>query len=110
MPNNFVRPKIKPLGWLVWTGDGSGQFKIHSWKYWSTWNAQGSATIYLRNGPLGTKPDTEPTTLHFYRVRIHNGHRYFTRLHFALHHRLDGVGSSTLSFCSRGTPAWYYSC
>ncbi len=37
---------------------------------------------------------TEATTLHFYRVLWHQGQRYFSRLHFALAHKVAGLGSS----------------
>jgi hypothetical protein len=51
---------------------------------------------------------TEQTTLHFYQVSSHNGQHYFTRLHFSLAYKVAGLGSSTLKFYSRGSPAWSY--
>src|SRR5262249_61241832 len=104
---NFVHGRIRPKGLLEWTGDGSGWFVIHSYSSWRRWNAWGSATIHVRTGQPGFHYRTERTRLHFYRVRTHRGHLYFTRLHFALRHKVAGVGSGTLRFCSHGAPAWY---
>lgn len=107
--SNFVHGKIRPTGKLVWTGDGSAWFTIHSWSDWSRRNAWGSATVHARSC-WGScfHYKTEHTTLHFYRVRIHQGHRYFTRLHFHLAHKVAGLGSGTLRFFTHGIPAWYY--
>ena len=33
--SNFVHGKIRPTGTLMWTGDGSAWFTIHSWSSWS---------------------------------------------------------------------------
>jgi hypothetical protein len=107
--SNFVHGKVRPTGLLVWTGDGSAYFVIHSWRTWRHLNARGSATVHVRVFP-GMHYRKEHTALHFYRVRVHDGHRYFTRLHFALAHKVAGVGSATLKFCPHGSPAWYYSC
>jgi hypothetical protein len=107
--SNFVHPKVRPTGLLVWTGDGSAWFRIHSWRSWSGTGAWGSATVHVRScwgNCFHYK--TEHTTLHFYRVGTHNGHRYFTRLHFHLAHKVAGLGSGTLRFFSHGTPAWYF--
>ncbi len=105
---NFVDGKIKPTGELLWTGDGSAWFIIHSWKSWTASAAWGSATVHVRScwGSC-IKYKTEHTTLHFYRVEIHNGRPYFTRLHFGLSHKVAGLGSGTLMFFNRGNPAWY---
>lgn len=108
--SNFVHGKIRPKGLLEWTGDGSAWFVIHSWSSWRRWNAWGTATIHVRTAQPGFHYRTERTRLHFYRVRTHRGHRYFTRLHFALRHKVAGVGSATLKFCAHGAPAWYYFC
>jgi hypothetical protein len=108
--SNFVDGRVRPTGRLLWTGDGSGWFVIHFWRTWRQFNARGSATIHVRDGQPGFHYRTEHSALHFYRVRVHNGHRYFTRLHFALAHKVAGVGSGTLKFCKHGEPAWYYSC
>ena len=94
----------------MWTGDGSGWFVIHSYRSWTHSNAWASATVHVRSC-WGScyKIQTEHTTLHFYRVKTHNGHLYFTRLHFSLRHKVAGQqGSSTLKFYSHGTLAWYY--
>jgi len=107
--SNFVDPRIRPTGMLMWTGDGSGWFIIHSYSSWSGSNAWGSATVHVRScWESCFRYKTENTTLHFYQVRTHNGRRYFTRLHFSLAHKVGGLGSSTLKFFSRGSPAWYY--
>jgi hypothetical protein len=29
--SNFVHGKVRPTGRLMWTGDGSARFNIHSW-------------------------------------------------------------------------------
>jgi hypothetical protein len=108
--NNFVHGKVKPTGLMEWTGDNSAWFVIHSWSRWATWNAYGTATVHVRTGQPGFHYRTETTRLHFYRVRIHRGHRYFTRLHFALRHKVAGLGSGTLRFCPRNSLAWYYTC
>jgi hypothetical protein len=107
--SNFVHGKVRPTGELVWTGDGSAWFRIHSWSNWSRAGAWGSATVHVRSC-WGScfHYKTEHTTLHFYRVRTHNGDRYFTRLYFHLAHKVAGLGSGTLRFYSHGTPAWYY--
>jgi len=106
---NFVDGKIRPTGNLTWTGDGSAWFIIHSYSSWSGSNAWGSATVHARSC-WGScfRYKTEHTTIHFYRVRTHNGQRYFTRLRFYLAHKVAGLGSSTLRFFPRGIPAWYY--
>jgi hypothetical protein len=107
--SNFVDGKVRPTGILTWTGDGSSWFVIRSYSSWSSSNAWGSATVHVRSC-WGScfRYKTEHTTLHFYRVRTHNGHPYFTRLHFFLRHKVAGLGSSTLKFYSHGLPAWYY--
>jgi hypothetical protein len=107
--SNFVHGKVRPAGKLVWTGDGSAWFRIHSWSSWTRRAAWGSATVHVRScwgNCFHYK--TEHTTLHFYRAGTHHGHRYFTRLHFHLTHKVAGLGSGTLRFSSHGTPAWYY--
>ena len=109
--SNFVNGKVRPTGNLVWTGDGSGWFVIHSYRSWSGSNAWANATLHARSC-WGTcfQFKTERVTLHFYQVKTHNRHRYFTRLSFSDPHRLAGQGpSETLKFFSRGSPAWYYS-
>ncbi len=107
--SNFVHGKVRPTGLLVWTGDGSAWFVIHSYRSWSRRNAWGSATVHVRSC-WGTcfRYKTERTTLHFYRVRTHRGHRYFTRLHFSLAHKVAGLASGALQFFPHGLPAWYY--
>jgi len=107
--SNFVHGKVRPTGKLMWTGDGSAWFHIHSWSWWSGKSAWGSATVHVRSC-WGScfRYKTEHTTLHFYRVGTHNGQGYFTRLHFYLAHKVAGLGSGTLRFFSHGTPAWYY--
>jgi len=108
---NFVHPRVRPIGMLMWTGDGSAWFIIHSWRTWSSAGATGSATVHVRSCWGNCRRyKTEATTLHFYRVLWHDGRRYFSRLHFALAHKVAGLGSSTLMFCARGVPAWYYRC
>ena len=107
--SNFVHGKVRPTGDLTWTGDGSGWFIIHSYRSWSGSNAWGYATVHVRScWETCFQYKTERATLHFYRVRTHNGQRYFTRLDFFLAHKVAGLGSSTLKFYSRGVPAWYY--
>jgi hypothetical protein len=107
--SNFVDGKVRPTGLLVWTGDGSGWFVIHSYSSWSNSNAWASATVHVRScWESCFQHQTENTTLHFYRIRTHDGHPYFTRLYFSLRYKVAGLGSSTLDFYSHGTPAWYY--
>jgi hypothetical protein len=107
--SNFVDGKVRPTGRLVWTGDGSGWFVIHSYSSWSGSNAWGSATVYVRScwGSC-VRYQTEHTTLHLYRVRTHDGYPYFTRLYFSLRYKVAGMGSQTLKFYSHGLPAWYF--
>lgn len=107
--SNFVHGRIRPRGKLVWTGDGSAWFVIHSYSSWTATGARASATVHVRSCWGGCfRYKTERTTLHFYQVRRHDKQRYFTRLHFALRHKVAGLHSSTLKFYQRGTPAWYY--
>jgi hypothetical protein len=107
--SNFVDGKIRPKGKLVWTGDGSAWFVIHSYSSWTGSGARGSATVHARSC-WGScfRYKTERTTLRFYRVRTHDKRRYFTRLHFYLRHKVAGLGSGTLKFYKSGLPAWYY--
>jgi hypothetical protein len=49
---------------------------------------------------------TEKAAISLYRVRQRQGHKYFTRLHYATAHKLAGVGSRTLEFHPHGAPAW----
>jgi len=106
--SNFVHGKIRPLGILSWTGDGSAWFVIHSYNWWSDRSAWGSATLHARScwGPC-FRYATEHAKLHFFRVRIHRGQRYFTRVRFILRHKVAGLTSATLRFYSHGIPAWY---
>jgi len=107
--SNFVDGKVRPTGQLLWTGDGSAWFVIYSWKSWTASGAWGSATVHVRScWETCFKYKTERTTLHFYRVQIHDGQPYFTRLHFGLRHKVAGLGSGTLAFFDLGNPAWYY--
>jgi hypothetical protein len=107
--SNFVHGQVRPVGDLTWTGDGSAWFIIHSYSRWSGSSARASATVHVRSC-WGScfRYKTEHAALRFYRVRAHDGQRYFTRLHFSLAHKVAGLGSSTLRFFSHGTPAWYY--
>jgi len=106
--SNFVHGKIRPLGVLLWAADGSAWFVIHSYNWWSDRSAWGSATLHARScwGPC-FRYATEQAKLHFFRVRIHDGQRYFTRLRFILRHKVAGHTSATLRFGSRGIPAWF---
>jgi len=106
--SNFVHAKVRPSGKLIWTGDGSAWFSHMRWTSWSRYSARGSATVHVRSC-FGScfKYKTEHTTLHFYRVRRHDGQRYFTRLHFHLRHKDAGLGSGTLHFFHIGLPAWF---
>ena len=107
--SNFVHGKVRPTGRLEWTGDGSAWFVIHSYSSWTGSGARASATVHVRSCWGGCfRYKTEHTTLHFYRVRRHAGRRYFTRLHFALRHKVASLRSGTLKFYRRGSPAWYY--
>ncbi len=109
--SNFVHGRVRPTGMLMWTGDGSGYFIIHSWRSWSSTGAWGTATVHARSCWGGCwKYKTERTVLHLYKVQTHRGQRYFARLRFHLAHKVAGLRSSTLRFCPRGSPAWYYSC
>lgn len=103
--SNFVHGKVRPTGLLVWTGDGSGSFIIHSWSTWAGSGAWGSATAHIRScwGSCH-RFKNERTTLHFYRVRYHNGHAYFTRLHSHPKHKVPYT--STLTFYSHSLVAW----
>ena len=66
--------------------------------------------VGLRNRTRPDMPGKLPpfaamrTTLHFYRVRYHNGHAYFTRLHSHPKHKVPYT--STLTFYSHGLVAW----
>jgi hypothetical protein len=106
--SNFVHGKVRPHGNLYWTCDGSGWFTLRSWSGWSASNAWGKATTHLRSGPVTSPARTSPSTLHLYRVRTHDGQRYFTRLHFTLTRPLFGVRSGTLRAYQHGCSAWYY--
>ena len=107
--SNFVHGKIRPKGELLWTGDGSAWFVIHSYSSWTGTGAWASATVHVRSCWGGCfRYKTEHTTLHFYQVRTHGKQRYFTRLHFGLRRKVAGLGSGTLKFYRRGNPAWYY--
>lgn len=106
--SNFVHAKVRPHGKLIWTGDGSAWFSHMRWTSWSRYSARGSATVHVRSC-FGScfKYKTEHTTLHFHRVRRHDGQRYFTRLHFHLRHKVAGLRSGTLHFFHIGLPAWF---
>jgi hypothetical protein len=103
--SNYVHGKVRPTGPLVASGDGSLGFTIHSWSTWSGSGAWGSATEHVRTcwGSCHRFAAVH-TTLHFYRVRYHNGHAYFTRLHSHPKHKVPYT--STLKFYSQGLVAW----
>ena len=107
-PNNFVHGKVRPHENLFWACDGGGWFTLKSWSSWGHSNAYGKATQHLRAGPLGNPAKTSPSILHLYRVRIHNGQRYFTRLHWTDSRSLFGVKSGTFRAYQHGCSAWYY--
>jgi hypothetical protein len=107
--SNFVHGQVKPTGTLLFTADGSGWFTIKSWYNWSGSSAEASATLHVRScWESCFRYATEPASLHFYDVQTHDGHRYFTRMHFDLNYTVAGTSSSTLVFSSHGIPAWYY--
>jgi hypothetical protein len=109
--SNFTHGRVRPTGLLSWTGDGSAWFEIRSYSSWGQTGAWASATVHVRScwGSCD-RFKTEHAILHFYRVRTHRQSPYFTRLRFRLKSKVAGLGSSTLEFCSRGSPAWYYTC
>ena len=104
--SNFVHAKVRPTGKLYWTGDGSAWFAHMRWSSWSGSGARGSATEhYLSSNRRHVH--TAHARLHFWRIRTHRGHRYFTRLHFTVTRKSAGP-SATLVFYRHGSPAWYY--
>lgn len=104
--SNFVHAKVRPTGKLYWTGDGSAWFsRMRRWASWSASGARGSATAKWLSANRKHVYATH-AALHFYRIRTHQGHPYFTRLHFSV---IPGHGlkSATLKFFPHGL-AWYY--
>jgi hypothetical protein len=101
--SNFGHGQLDPTGILLWTGDGSGWFRLHSWS-----GNVASSTVSIRVC-WGTcnRHRTEHAALHFYRVRSHHDHRYYTRIHFTLRHKLGGLKSATIRFSPIGSPAWF---
>lgn len=104
--SNFHHGRVAPEGKLFWTGDGSAFISHMRWTSWSRYSARGTGKMWVRDSP-SFHYKTEHTTLHFHRVRRHNGQRYFTRLHFHLRHKLILLHSATMHFYSIGNPAWF---
>lgn len=74
--SNFVDGRVRPTGMLMWTGDGSAWFVIHSYSSWSGAAAFASATVHVRScWGACDRYKTEHTELHFYRVGTHDGKR-----------------------------------
>jgi hypothetical protein len=105
--DNFVQASTRPLGVVDFTGDGSVYITVTSWKHWNSTRATGQGQLHVRScwGKCAVFK-TEKAAIRLYRVRQRQGHKYFTRLHYAIAHKLAGVGSRTLEFHPHGAPAW----
>lgn len=108
--SNFIHPQIRPTSpraarnTVTLVADGEW-IVLRSWSSWRSASAYGSGTLYVRK--LGGGPvRSSPARIHLYRVRRHDGRPYFTRLHFALRHRVYAQRSSTARFSPRFPPAW----
>lgn len=108
--SNFIHPQIRPTSpraaqnTVTLVADGEW-IVLRSWSSWRSASAYGSGTLYVRK--LGGGPvRSSPARIHLYRVRRHDGRPYFTRLHFALRHRVYAQRSSTARFSPKFPPAW----
>jgi hypothetical protein len=108
--SNFVNPQIRPTSAIrarntvILVFDGEW-IVFHRWSSWKSASAYGSGTLYVRK--LGGGPTrSSPAGIHLYRVKRHDGRRYFTRLHFTLRHRVYAQRSATAKFSPRFPPAW----
>jgi hypothetical protein len=108
--SNFIHPQVRPTSpraarnTVTLVADGEW-IVLRSWSSWRSASAYGSGTLYVRK--LGGGPvRSSPARIHLYRVRRHDGRPYFTRLHFALRHRVYAQRSSTARFSPRFQPAW----
>lgn len=78
--SNFFNPRIRPTGRMYFTADGAGFMVMHSYSSWTAVRGVGTATTYGRISVNPVKYRTHRTAIRFFRVRTHNGHRYFTRV------------------------------
>jgi hypothetical protein len=105
--DNFVQPATEPIGLIDFTGDGSVYLTVISWKHWNSSLASGQGKLHVRScWDTCRRYKTEVAAVRLFRVRQHEGHKYFTRLRYQVAHKLAGVGSRTLEFHSHGAPAW----
>jgi hypothetical protein len=107
---NYVNPQVRPTSAIaarntvVLVPDGEW-IVLRKWSSWSSAGAVGSGTLYVRKlGGGATR--SSPASIRFYRVERHGRRRYFTRLHFALAHKVYAQASSTADFSPRFAPAW----
>ena len=78
--SNFFNPRIRPTGRMYFTADGAGFMVMHSYSSWTAVRGVGTATTYGRISVNPVRYRTHRTAIRFFRVRTHNGHRYFTRV------------------------------
>jgi hypothetical protein len=80
--SGYAHPKVRPSSWW-WGADGGLSVRGLSWRSWGTYSAYGRGTRWLNtcipycyNGSY----KKAPASITLWRVRLHNGQRYFTRL------------------------------
>jgi len=76
--SNFFNPQIRPTGPMSFAADGSGYMVMHSYSNWTATAGTGSATTFARIA--GRTIRGSRTMIRFFRVRTHDGQRYFTRV------------------------------
>lgn len=107
---NYVDPQVRPTNaagarntvTLVFDGEW---IVFRKWTSWKSANAYGTGTLYVRKLGGGAVRSS-PASIHLYRVKRHDGRRYFTRLHFTLRHKVYAQRSATAKFRPRFPPAW----
>jgi|SRR5215467_5878485 len=80
--SGYSHPMVRPTSWY-WGADGGLFVKGLSWSSWSTYSAYGTGTRYLNNCIpycYNGHYSKAPASITLWRVRLHNGQRYFTRL------------------------------
>jgi len=87
--SNFVHPKVRPTLIAGLVQDGSQWLTTRSWRRWSSTSAMATGKLHYRScwGSC-MRFKTVRASISLWRVRIHRGTRYFTRLRYR--YRLGG--------------------
>jgi hypothetical protein len=80
---------VRPSSWFLTKGPAT-QFRHARWSSWGNSTATGTATMYIID--FGTHNEGR-VTLRLYRVRTHNGVRYYSRLRVSGARTENGVWS-----------------